>query len=163
MSLIPSTLDEPLSATSPSAPSDAFSSSTPLTFTFDYLPLLSPLFFLLRLNAHCSRISLDADALTLNMGWAFSASIPLAAVRAVTADAGFVGGIGVHGFGSAWLVNGSHRNIARVELAEPGARACVCGVPVTLRTLRVGVAERDDFIAALRARARGGDGRRADG
>jgi hypothetical protein len=121
------------------------------TFHFDWLPLLSPLFFVLRLNAHCSHIRLTPTALDVQMGWAFSARIPLTALRSVAADEAFVGGIGVHGFGSRWLVNGSHRSICRLEL--DGAPARVLGVPLTLRTLRLGVAEREHFIAALREAA----------
>lgn len=133
---------------------DALLDRAERTFHFDYLALLSPLFFALRLNAHCSRICLTEANLEIFMGWAFSASIPLSRVRACAPDTSFVGGIGVHGFGDAWLVNGSHRNIVRVELEPAGARARVCGFPLTLRTLRIGVAERDDFIAAVRAGAR---------
>jgi hypothetical protein len=61
-----------------------------------------------------------------------------------------VSGIGVHGFGSSWLVNGSHRSICRLELE--GAPARVLGIPLTLRTLRLGVAERAEFLAALQPR-----------
>ena len=120
------------------------------TFTFDYLAALLPLFFVLRLNAACSSIRVADGELAVRMGWAFSARVPLARVRAVAPDGGFVGGIGVHGFGSSWLVNGSHRNIVRVEVPD-GAPARVCGVPLTLRVLRIGVAERDAFVAAVRA------------
>lgn len=120
-------------------------------FHFDFLGILSPLFFVLRLNAHCSHIRLTRTTLDVAMGWGFTAVIPLARVRAVSPDASLVTGIGVHGFGDSWLVNGSHRNIVRIELAGGGAPARVCGVPLTLRTLRLGVAERDDFVAAVRA------------
>ena len=119
-------------------------------FNFDWLGLLSPLFFVLRLNAHCSHILLSATELDVQMGWAFSARIPLSALRSAAADESFVGGIGVHGFGSSWLVNGSHRSICRLELE--GAPARVLGVPLTLRTLRLGVAERAEFLAALQPR-----------
>lgn len=125
--------------------------AAPAAFHFDYLPVLSPLFFLLRLNAFCSRILLHAGELEVCMGWAFSARIPLSRVRAVARDAAWVGGIGVHGFGGRWLVNGSHRNIVRLDIE--GAPARVMGVPLTLTSLRLSVAEVEAFVAALRAAA----------
>ena len=126
--------------------------AAPITFHFDYLTVLSPLFFLLRLNAGCSRIVLHPSELKVHMGWAFSTRIPLSRVRTVARDAAWVGGIGVHGFGGRWLVNGSHRNIVQLEI-EGGAPARVMGVSLTLTTLRLGVAEAEEFIAAVRAAA----------
>ena len=123
-------------------------------FQYDWLPLLSPLFFLLRLDAHCSHIRLSRAHLDVKFGWAFSARVPLARVRSAAPCSDFVGGIGVHGFGGRWLVNGSHRGIVRIEV-EGGARARVLGIPLTLTTLRLGVAEPAAFVAALSAAARG--------
>lgn len=124
-------------------------------FKYEWLGILSPLFFIMRLNAHCSHIRLSSSELDVRFGWAFSARIPLTRVRSVRVDNDFVGGVGVHGFGGAWLVNGSHRSTVRIEI--DGAPARVMGLSLTLTTLRLGVAaaERDGFIAALSESAHG--------
>ena len=126
------------------------------SYHFEWLGLLSPLFFILRLNAACSHIRLSPDELDVRMGWAFDSKIPLSRVRAVRIDDSFVGGVGVHGLCGVWLVNGSFRSVVRIEI-EPGAPARVMGIPLTLTTLRLGIAvdERDGFIEALTAGARG--------
>lgn len=123
-------------------------------FTFDWLGATYPVFFVMCLGESFSRIRLTDDALEVRMGWAFSATIPRTQVARVEHDAGLVTGIGVHGnpWTATWLVNGSHRNIVRVGI-EPSARAWVCGVPLSLSTLRLGVAEKDAFVNALRREA----------
>lgn len=82
------------------------------------------------------------------MGWWFSADIPRSAITSATSDHAFVGGIGVHGAGGRWLVNGAAKGIVRIEI-DPRARAKVLGVPVRLRQLRVSMEEPDALIAAL--------------
>ena len=126
------------------------------SFHFDYLSVLVPLLTILGMGSYFSHIRVTDGETSIRMGWAFTARIPHSAVRSIAVDESFVSGIGVHGWGPRWLVNGSHRNIVRLEM-EPGVPARVCGVPLTLRTLRLGVAERDAFISAVRAvRAEGG-------
>jgi hypothetical protein len=111
-----------------------------------------PLLFVLGLGESASSISLSDSTLSVRMGWGFSATIPLSSIRSATRDESFVSGIGVHGFGSAWLVNGSLVNVVRLQLAGEGVPARVCGFPLTLRTLRLGVSERDGFLEALQSR-----------
>jgi hypothetical protein len=55
----------------------------------------------------------------------------------------------VHGWNGRWLVNGSSHGIVRVDF-DPGQRAWVCGVPVHLRTLWLGLEDPDALPAGLR-------------
>ena len=50
--------------------------------------------------------------------------------------------IGAHGWNGRWLVNGAHRPIAVIKLAEK-SRARVVGFPVKLTELLVSVDDRD--------------------
>ena len=76
--------------------------------------------------------------------------MPRASVVAALPDHGRIGGIGAHGWRGTWLVNTTSKGLVRIEL-DPPARATVCGVPVTVRVLRVSLAEPDAFLAALRS------------
>jgi hypothetical protein len=60
-------------------------------------------------------------------------------------------GIGVHGWGGWWLVNGSVAGIVRIEI-DPPARARVLGVPVRLRILEVSMQDPEALVAALSRR-----------
>ena len=111
-----------------------------------------PLLFVLGLGESASSISLSDSSLSIRMGWGFSATIPLSSIRSATRDESFVGGIGVHGFGGTWLVNGSLVNVVRLQLADEGVPARVCGFPLTLRKLRIGVSDRDGFLEELQSR-----------
>jgi hypothetical protein len=48
------------------------------------------------------------------------------------------------------LVNTSSKGLVRIVL-DPPARATVCGVPVTVTVLRLGLAEPDAFLSAVRS------------
>ncbi|GGV31284.1 hypothetical protein GCM10010495_54780 [Kitasatospora herbaricolor] len=90
----------------------------------------------------------DGGLLTVRMGWAFRAVIPLSSIAAARADAGPVPGWGVHGFGGRWLVNGSARGLVLLRV-EPRCRATAALVPVRLRELRLSLERPEDFLAAL--------------
>jgi len=120
-----------------------------MEFHFDYLWVVKPLLLLMCLGAPTSHIRVTNSEIQIAMGWAFNARIPHIRVRSIAKDGDLVSGIGVHGFGSRWLVNGSTKHIVRLELE--GVPARVCGFPLTLRTLRLGVHEEEEVIAAVRA------------
>ncbi|MER8186798.1 hypothetical protein [Kitasatospora sp. NPDC094015] len=91
---------------------------------------------------------LSGGVLTVRMGWAFRAEIPLASIRAAVPDTRSVSGFGVHGFGGYWLVNGSAQGLVRLEL-EPRVRARAIGLPVRLRELRLSVHDPAALLAAV--------------
>jgi hypothetical protein len=103
----------------------------------------------LGMSQRSSVVEVDADEVRVRMGWAFRAVIARPSIHGARADDGRVGGWGVHGWRGRWLVNGSARRIVAIDI-EPPARARVCFVPVRLRELRVSVADREGFLAALR-------------
>lgn len=104
----------------------------------------------LGLGPRHSGLALDRERLRVRMGWAFSATVARSQVRSARPSEGLVGGIGVHGWGGRWLVNGAASGLVTLEI-EPPARAWVTGVPVKLRSLRVSVEDPDALLRALAA------------
>ena len=94
-------------------------------------------------------VELDDDELVVRLGWAFRLTVPRASVVAALPDRGRIGGIGAHGWAGTWLVNTTSKGLVRLELDPPG-RATVAGVPVTVRVLRVSLAEPEAFLASVR-------------
>lgn len=90
----------------------------------------------------------DSD-IEVRMGWAFHLRAPRTAIASVAPDDGVVAGWGVHGWRGRWLVNGSSRNLVRIEL-RPAVRARTAGVPIRVSTLRVSVTDPDGLVDALR-------------
>jgi hypothetical protein len=95
-----------------------------------------------------SRLEVDETSLDVRMGWGFRATVPRASIRSVRRSGNRWNGIGVHGWGGWWLVNGSVAGIVRVEI-DPPAKARVLGVPVRLRTLEVSMQDPEAVVAAL--------------
>ena len=94
-----------------------------------------------------ARIELDADALRVRMGSAFTATIPLERITGAEARSGPVGGIGVHGLRGRWLVNGAATGLVAITI-EPPVRARV-GIPVALSQLTLSLEDPEGFLAAL--------------
>jgi hypothetical protein len=88
-------------------------------------------------------LDIDDDKVRVQMGRAFRVAFPRRAVVSVD-DSPHVVSVGAHGWRGRWIVNGTHRPIARIVLDEP-VRARVIGVPVKLRELLVSV----DDVAEL--------------
>lgn len=109
---------------------------------------LKPLLVVCGLGPSNSFVDLGEDHLTVKMGWAFRAKVARASIRAATPYSGIPGGIGVHGFGGRWLVNGSTAGIVTMDI-DPIARAYVMGVPVKLRRLSISLEEPERFIAEI--------------
>jgi hypothetical protein len=110
---------------------------------------LGPLLTLLGLGRHFSSIERSGDQLHVKMGWGFRAKFPVSSVRSVTPYTGVAMGIGVHGFGGNYLVNGKATGIVTLEI-EPTAKALVVGIPAKLRKLSVSLDEPEQFIADFR-------------
>lgn len=97
-----------------------------------------------------SYIDVDAELLSVKMGWAFRASIPRSSITSVSKYQGIPGGIGVHGISGRWLVNGAASGIVTLDI-EPTGKASVMGFPVKLKRLSVSLEEPERFIAAISA------------
>lgn len=117
------------------------------TFAFRYSGVTA-LMKVLGLGPGLSRIEVGADGVHVVMGWGFRARIPRSSIRGARLSDGRVGGIGVHGWGGRWLVNGSLDGIVDIDI-DPPARAVAVGFPVKLRQLRVSVEDPEGLIAAL--------------
>lgn len=112
--------------------------------------MMRPFLSLLGLGPRFSGLQLDGSRLRVRMGWGFSATVARAQIRSAARSDGLVGGIGVHGWGGRWLVNGAASGLVTLEI-DPAARAWVLGVPVKLSLLRVSVEDPDALLKALGA------------
>ncbi len=95
----------------------------------------------LLLPARASYLRIEGDVVKVRLGWAFRTKFRRRDVTDV-ANHRPVLSIGVHGWKGRWLVNGAHRPMAIISLAQP-VRGRVVGLPVMLRELWVSVDERD--------------------
>jgi len=101
-----------------------------------------------------SGVLVTGQSMQVWMGWSFRATVPLSAIAAADPDDRAVLGVGVHGWDSVWLVNGSWTDLVRIQL-DVGVRARVMGRQVPLTTLVVSVEERDDLVRLIRPDGRG--------
>jgi hypothetical protein len=97
-----------------------------------------------------SEVAVGPTEVTIRMGWAFHATIPLAAIGSVADDHDRVLGWGVHGWRGKWLVNGSSSRLVRIDV-DPPARGRLAGFPVSVRCVRVSVDDPSGLIDALDA------------
>ena len=115
-----------------------------------YAAPLRPLLSALGMGPGLSGVDVEDGQLRVRMGWAFRAHVPCDTVRRAESAAHPVwGGWGVHGWNGRWLVNGASHGIVRLDF-DPAQSALVCGVPVRLRTLWVGLDDPDAMLAELR-------------
>ena len=105
---------------------------------------LLPIFLL---PARSAYVRIDGDVVKVRMGWAFRATFSRSDVIEVAKHRPVVS-IGVHGFRGRWLVNGAHRPIATIRLAQP-VRARIIGFPLSVHEILVSVAERDALREVL--------------
>jgi hypothetical protein len=110
---------------------------------------LRPLLSILGMGPGLSKLVVRTDTLSVRMGWAFRAEIPLSSITDAQVDDRAVGGIGVHGFRGRWLVNGAASGLVAITV-DPPARGWAVGFPVRLRFLRVSVDNPEEFVAAVR-------------
>ena len=95
-----------------------------------------------------SYIDVDAQHVTVNMGWGFRAAIPRENVVAATESAKTTITIGVHGWRGRWLVNGAGRSLVVIDITPP-SRGRVLGVPVKLRQIIVSAVDPRGLVAAI--------------
>jgi hypothetical protein len=117
-------------------------------FEFSYSPTVKWLFLLLGMGPSQSGIIVDEETIRVRMGWAFRSAIPRASLRSISPDVAPMGGWGVHGWRSQWLVNGSSTGMVLLRI-DPPAPTRAMGFRVRLRTLRLSIADRDALIAAV--------------
>jgi hypothetical protein len=94
-------------------------------------------------------VDVGDSRLVVHMSWAFRLAVPRSSVTRVETDTERVLGWGVHGWRGEWLVNGSSQGLVRVALDPPGP-ARMCGLPVSVKTLRVSLEDPVGFIETLR-------------
>ena len=102
---------------------------------------------LLGLAPVSSGVIVEDDAVRVRMGWAFSVEIPRASIARVTPGRAGWYGVGVHGWGGAWVVNG-RLDILWIDI-DPPARARAIGFPSKLRRLGVSLEDPEGFIRQL--------------
>jgi hypothetical protein len=95
----------------------------------------------LLIPARFSYIKIDRDEVKIRMGWAFRTKFPRRDVTDVANHRPVVS-VGAHGWKGRWIVNGAHRPIAMIRLAQP-VRGRVVGYPVIVREIWVSVDDRD--------------------
>jgi hypothetical protein len=117
-------------------------------FAISYSPTVRWLFELLAMGPRISGVVVTDDRIRVRMGWAFSAEIPRSAITSVERDSAGIGGIGVHGWRSQWLVNGATTGLVRIQI-DPPAPARAIGFGVRLRTLRLSLSEPSEFMALV--------------
>lgn len=114
-----------------------------------FSPWFLPLAWLVGMWPAYSLVKVGDGVVRVTMGWAFRAELPVrsvASARAVRSPWWL--GIGVHGLGGTWAVNGTRRGTVEICLV-PAQRARVAGFPVRLKRLYVSVTEPDALVDAL--------------
>lgn len=89
----------------------------------------------------------------VKMGWAFTADIPLTAIKSAEESHERVFTAGVHVLSSRWLVNGSRKGLVELTI-DPPVPAKVWWKSITLRSLVLSVSDPRALIAACTATAR---------
>jgi hypothetical protein len=98
-----------------------------------------------------SYVELDGADVHVRMSWGFRSRFPRSSVASCKQGVdGLILGVGVHGFGGRWLVNGSLSGLVTLKLA-PEQRAHVLGFPVKLRVLMLSLEAPEAFIERLQA------------
>jgi len=93
-------------------------------------------------------VELTADTLTVRLGLSWQAEIPRSSIRTAAHDPVTRVSIGAHGWGGRWLVNTTGTNLVVLTIDPPAKGRCL-GVPITLKELRISLADPDAFLAEL--------------
>ncbi len=115
-------------------------------FPIKYSKLWAWLLRSVLLHRRLAYIEIDGNDVRVRMSYAFRARFSRGDISTVGTHRPVIS-IGVHGWRGRWIVNGSHRPIARITFALP-VKARVLGVGVHLRELLVSV---DDVAELQRA------------
>jgi hypothetical protein len=95
-------------------------------------------------------VEVTQDVVTVRLGLAWSAQIPRRSITSAGVDPRKTISIGAHGWRGDWLVNTSNRGLVVLTVDPPATARCL-GVPVSLRTLHVSLADPQAFLAELGA------------
>lgn len=118
-------------------------------FRIAYAPGMRQLLGVLGCGPGLSGVLVTEESVRVWMGWAFRVTIPRSAIAVVEPEERSLLSVGVHGWRGTWLVNGSRRNLVRIELGV-GVHARVIGQKAALTTLVLSVEDRDEFIRLIR-------------
>lgn len=121
-------------------------------FAFRY-GILRPMLMLLGLGPRFTGLVFRERMLEVRFGYLFRARIPYAAIYNARPEPGVITGVGVHGSRGSWLVNGSLLGIVGFDV-DQRVDCRVLGLPVTLRHLRVSLADPAAFLRRLAGEAR---------
>jgi len=114
-------------------------------------PAMKALLVALGVRDSATRVDLDDADLEVRLGWQFSLRVPRTSVVSAARDDGRVYGWGAHtSFRGRWLVNTSSHGLVRLTI-DPPARGHCTRVPVTVRELRISLADPDAFLTELGA------------
>lgn len=102
------------------------------------------------LTQQSSWVDVSDTEVVAHMGWAFHAVIQRSSIASVSEDTDRIIGWGVHGWRGDWLVNGSSKNVVRIEIDPPGTARSI-GFTVNLKRLRVSVVDPVAFQRSLAA------------
>ena len=100
-----------------------------------------------------SGVWIGGGRVQIRLGWAFRLDASASSVTGIesvkeSVPRRFVAGVGVHGWGRSWRVNGATDPIVRIRF-DPWPRARVIMVPLRVHTVEVSVEDTDGLIAAL--------------
>jgi hypothetical protein len=103
-----------------------------------------------------SQVLVSGESLSVKMGWAFRAEIPLSSVASVSLaeDVPWYWGVGAHVIGkNTWIMNGTLKNLVEIDM-EQLVPARVAGLKIQLLTLFVSVQDPQELISELSSRGR---------
>jgi hypothetical protein len=124
---------------------------TTARFPIRYNPAARFLLGAVFIRPHGSFVEVSEREVCVRMGWGFRARFARSSVtRCSEGIEGTMLGLGIHGFGGRWLVNGSLDGLVSLHLSPP-QRAYVLGVPVKLRELQVSLVEPEALLTCLHA------------
>ncbi|MGH3412732.1 MAG: hypothetical protein ACRDPH_06605 [Marmoricola sp.] len=93
-------------------------------------------------------VEVDDTEVRVRLGAAFRGDVPRSSMRSAGPDHGRISGYGAHGWAGRWLVNTTGTGMVRLQI-EPRGRGYVLGIPVSLRVLRLSLADPEGFLAAV--------------
>jgi hypothetical protein len=124
---------------------------TAMRFPIRYNPAARFLLGAIFIRPAGSFVEVTEREVSVHMGWGFRARFARSSVaRCSNGVEGILLGLGIHGFGGRWLVNGSLDGLVSLQLS-PAQRAYVLGVPVKLRELQVSLTEPEALLTLLQA------------
>lgn len=116
--------------------------------------VFKPLASVLGMGPGRSEVRVADGSLSLRMGWAFRATIPLADVDSaeLVTNPRWWWSIGAHIIGTGrWILNGTLKNLVEIRFRRPVA-ASAMGMRITVNSVIVSVQDPSELIATLPGR-----------